>query len=359
MNRRTHARMRLAPAVAALVAAGAAAPVTTANAEDRPDRPGASVTSSTGATRTPDLTAPCTGSGMWSNGSCASESPTVGPRVYFTGDTTACTFEVTIDWGDGSAPETSTFTGGADGTDRVVGTHTYNDEVRPSQFDIGVSGRVVSGSCWFSSGVLTFRLVCEAADLSGAAWARRFRGSADIADLEAPFRGDVRSFVAAMRQAGITVAPVATYRPPQRAYMMHYSWRIGRGLSADEVPPFVPREGEDRIGICWVHPSSDGTADLAASTAGARALAGALGIDPTLADAPALRSRHTARRAIDMRTTWRGTVTIQNANGRRVRIESTPRTGLNRQLINVGATYGVIHFINAVRDRNHWSDNGR
>ena len=77
-------------------------------------------------------------------------------------------------------------------------------------------------------------------------------------------------------------------------------------------------------------------------------------------NAPAYPTQHLAGLAIDMTTTWTAsTITIINGSGQAVKIDTLPHSGLNATLIEVGATYGVIHFKNAVMDPNHWSSNGR
>ena len=76
--------------------------------------------------------------------------------------------------------------------------------------------------------------------------------------------------------------------------------------------------------------------------------------------APALRSRHTERKAIDMTITWPSKeLIIKDASGNDVKIGSTPRTGMNTKLHEVGASYGVIKFWKGAADKPHWSTDGR
>jgi hypothetical protein len=49
----------------------------------------------------------------------------------------------------------------------------------------------------------------------------------------------------------------------------------------------------------------------------------------------------------------------EDANGKTVQINTTPRTGMSRQLIEIGATYGVKKYAGSGRDAPHWSNNGR
>ena len=66
-------------------------------------------------------------------------------------------------------------------------------------------------------------------ELSGPNWANKFPTSSATADLIQPFRGNTERFIAAMRGAGISVIISATFRPPERAYLMRSSFAIGPG----------------------------------------------------------------------------------------------------------------------------------
>jgi hypothetical protein len=59
-----------------------------------------------------------------------------------------------------------------------------------------------------------------------------------------------------------------------------------------------------------------------------------------------------------MNIRWNGTLEIPDVGDNIVRIETFPRTGMNKQLHQVGASYGVIKYNRAGRDEAHWSDNG-
>jgi hypothetical protein len=74
---------------------------------------------------------------------------------------------------------------------------------------------------------------------------------------------------------------------------------------------------------------------------------------------PALRSRHTERKAIDMTIRWSGSLKIRDAVGNEVLIDSEPRTGMNSRLHEIGKSYGVIKFWNGSKDKPHWSTDGR
>lgn len=182
--------------------------------------------------------------------------------------------------------------------------------------------------------------------LSGADWVNQFPTSRDVEDLASPFRENVRSFLAALQTAGATVTIAATYRPAERAYLMHYAYRIAReGLNPRDVPA---RNGVD---IEWVHRKANNQVDLVASKNAAEDMVLAYGI----VYRPALNSQHTRRLAIDMTITWSGTLSIKNGRGRTVDITSSPRTGQNGELHAVGQTYNVVKLVS---DPPHWSADG-
>jgi biotin operon repressor len=184
-------------------------------------------------------------------------------------------------------------------------------------------------------------------ELSAAKWAQRFLGGTSISDLTGMFRYAVDDFVDAMTEAGIKVKIDATYRPIQRFYLMHWSWRIvNDGIDPATIPAMAGVEIE------WQHPTSG------ASQKAANEMVDALSIR-RLRTAPALRSQHNVRLAIDMSISWSGTVSLMDANGKLVHINSLPRTGMNRQLIEIGATYGVKKYLGGNKDVPHWSNNGR
>lgn len=180
-----------------------------------------------------------------------------------------------------------------------------------------------------------------ALELSGPQWVARFPGSRSIFDTREPFVGKLTKFHQALRDAGATVSISATLRPPERAYLMHHSFRIANKLVDPKNVPPMPG-----VGIQWVHGS------LAASRSAAQQMVAAYNI----AFAPALSSRHTEGRAIDMTISWGGVLKIKDAAGN-VRSIGSPRNGRdNTALHAVGLTYGVIKLRS---DPPHWSDDGR
>lgn len=188
---------------------------------------------------------------------------------------------------------------------------------------------------------------------SGPYWCMRFPGSRSIEDCSEPFRAHVSSFIAALRFAGATVIVSSTYRPAQRAHLMHWSWKIVRG-GVD--PRMVPAMAG--VDIKWNHASAAGAYDAEKSRAGALAMVNGYGLQK-LTVAPSLNSRHIAGAAVDMSISWVRDLNIADSAGRFVRITSGPRTGMNAELAIIGATYGVIKYNGSGNDEPHWSDTGR
>jgi hypothetical protein len=173
-------------------------------------------------------------------------------------------------------------------------------------------------------------------ELSGPAWCARFPGDATTASLALPWRRDVQRFIASLEAGGARVRITSTYRPPERAWLMHWSWRIAAGEVGEQAG----------IPIRWEHPDRD------ASIEAARQMVQAYGI----AHRPAIESRHTERLAIDMAVRWTGWLTVTDARGQRQRLDDRRGLDLNPELWRVGSSYGV-HKLRT--DKPHWSSDGR
>jgi hypothetical protein len=181
---------------------------------------------------------------------------------------------------------------------------------------------------------------------SGPSWVTQFPTSRSVTDLVDPFRTNVTNFLAALAAASATVTISATFRPPQRAYLMYYSFLIGNNSIDPATAP-----AHDGVDIQWVHLDDSGNPDGVASQQAAAAMAGAYDI----VFQPSLTSRHTQALAIDMTISWQGDLTITDANGNASTITSLPRSGANSDLQAIGATYGVIKL---ATDPPHWSSDG-
>jgi hypothetical protein len=177
--------------------------------------------------------------------------------------------------------------------------------------------------------------------LSGPHWVEYFPTSRLISDLASPFREKVQAFQNALIEAGAQIITAATYRPKERAYLMHYSARISRGQIAATNVPSMPG-----VGINWVHYTNAGSVQAAELMVEAYGTAG----NPV-----ALESRHTQKLAIDWNITWDGTIKVKRKDGTLVTI-GEPNNGVsNTALHKVGQSYGVIKLLN---DPPHWSNDG-
>jgi hypothetical protein len=198
----------------------------------------------------------------------------------------------------------------------------------------------------------------SALENSGRIWVARFPTSKRVEDLEPNFRGSVKRFLGALADADVAITISATLRPRQRAYLMHYAWCIVQGkVAPGEVPAFVPRPGEQPVNIRWLHLDANQKPNAVASLAAARDMVGGYQIS-NLHVAPSLTSLHMEGKAIDMTLSWDGELNIDDATGKTVTIRSMPRSGVNPELIKLGATYGVRHLIAVNKDPPHWSVNG-
>ena len=169
---------------------------------------------------------------------------------------------------------------------------------------------------------------------SGGHWVDRFPTSRSVDDLEEVFRGKVENFLEALADAKAVVEISATYRPPERAYLMHYSYLIAKGwIRPAKVPPMAGVE------IDWVHDTYKQS----------RAAAVAMVNRYQTVHKPSLKSRHMERAAIDMTITRITGKSVKNAKGHKVNISQLS------DLYPVGRSYGVLKLIT---DPPHWSDNG-
>jgi hypothetical protein len=183
--------------------------------------------------------------------------------------------------------------------------------------------------------------------LSGPDWVTKFPSSKSTDDLVEPFRTNAKNFIAALRAAQASVLVDDTFRPAERAYLMHFAFEIAR-----KNVPATSVQAHPGVDIQWVHLDALGQPDLAASKAAAEQMVQAYRI----VFEPVLFSRHTERLAVDMTITWQGDLTIKMADGSLTTISSLPRTGDgNVDLHAAGKSYGVIKLVS---DHPHWSSDG-
>lgn len=194
-----------------------------------------------------------------------------------------------------------------------------------------------SGSGISSSAASSPRIGLE---VSGAQWVARFPTSTSLADLTPAFSKAVTNFIAAIEAAGSSVNISATYRPPERAYLMHYAWAIAKdGASPTHI------EAKAGVNIDWAHLGAKGRSDRKAAVKAASAMVSGF----AMAHSAVLVSRHTEKRAIDMTISGVVGKSENDASGKATPIHSL------KDLNPVGKSYGVIKLVS---DAPHWSDDG-
>ena len=107
------------------------------------------------------------------------------------------------------------------------------------------------------------------------------------------------------------------------------------------------------VNINWVHPTVEESIEAAQRMVDDFHIQGL-----AASTAPALNTLHMIGEAIDMRITWTGNISVEKADGIVVLINTTPRTGMNLQLKQIGHSYGVVKFVGGNADRPHWSTTG-
>jgi len=194
-------------------------------------------------------------------------------------------------------------------------------------------------------------------NLSGLNWWNahkdkpEYLNSTSIDKLDPNFQANVKAFKKALEDAGASIKISTTRRSENRAYVMHWAWRIAKGLvAADKVPSITG------VDITWDH------GNAAASKKGAQEIVFAAKI----AYQPSLTSNHIAGKAIDWTITWTGNLKIKNKPGKEVVITSLPKHGGmgttsngNTDLHAVGKTYGVMKAKFTKIDGPHWSIDGK
>lgn len=169
---------------------------------------------------------------------------------------------------------------------------------------------------------------------AGSSWCLQFPTSTSLDDLIEPFQTNCRAFINALETKGAKIVISATYRPLERAALMHYCCMIGQGKMDPASVPTITG-----VDIQWVLDTPTDSI-LAAKDM-------MKGYD--IVYPPALVSRHTQRLAIDM--------TIINGLAAVGTLE--PGQSLLDGLIGLGKTFNVIKLpLNVLDDPPHWSSDG-
>ena len=171
--------------------------------------------------------------------------------------------------------------------------------------------------------------------------------SSSVEDLVEPFRSNVKSFMAALKAAGADIEVTATLRPPKRAYLFHWSWKIAvGGAKASDATAM------DGVDIEWDH------GNATASKKGAREMVNGFGlaVPPKSTNPPSLKTRHIEGKAIDMEIAWSGDLKVKKKDGTVVSVPFKDNANNNTKLHQVGASYDVFKL---KTDEPHWSTDGK
>ena len=188
-----------------------------------------------------------------------------------------------------------------------------------------------------------------AGKLSGQHWCLKYPTSVTLDGLAKPFRGHVEAFVKMLRDNKAIVDIRATRRPRERAYLMHWSWKIAKGKIGAAHAPRVDPYG---IGIVWNH------GEAVKSRAAAEEMAVGYGIGH-LKSAPSTASHHIAGHAIDMLITQLPPEIVFTHEGREVKVAlGAPTDGsFNANLHAAAERYFKVKKL--VSDIPHWSIDGK
>ena len=185
-----------------------------------------------------------------------------------------------------------------------------------------------------------------ALEVSGPIWCGRFKGDNTIDALAPAFRENVKKFLQALKEGGVTVRINAVYRPVERSYLMYWAFRICRGADVTKIPPWPG------VNIDWAHRGPNGDPDIAKAKAAAKQMCQGYGIRPESADQKVGqpgKSNHNRRLAIDMTPSNYEGKFVNDASGNRIKVTSF------KTLDSIGATYGVLFY---KLEKMHWSSNG-
>jgi len=184
--------------------------------------------------------------------------------------------------------------------------------------------------------------------LSGAEWCAQYPTGTTIAELtNESFRTAVQEFHDAMVEAAtadnnLSIDIEASYRPAERAHLMHYCLKVANGT----ISPATANERSAAAGIPinWDH------GNLATSKSKARAMANTYQI----VYPASLTSLHISGQAIDWYITWSGSLNLAR-KGETETLDCTGSGTSSGYLQSIGRSYGVIKLAG---DPPHWSATG-
>lgn len=181
--------------------------------------------------------------------------------------------------------------------------------------------------------------------LSGERWCGQFPTSINTDDLRSPFKENFKKFESALSAAGLDFKIEATFRPSQRAWLMHTAYMIAHAkLNPEKIPPLAG------VNIDWVHRDAKGNCDITAS----KAAAAAMNRGYHTKYKPSITSLHISGNAVDATFSWSKSFSIIDGNNKTVKVPAGSSID-SKILHEVAETYGVRKKTN---DHPHWSING-
>jgi uncharacterized protein YcbK (DUF882 family) len=177
--------------------------------------------------------------------------------------------------------------------------------------------------------------------LSGAHWVEKYKTEPTLDLLKDPFKGHISAFIEMLRSNRSRVAISATYRAPERAWLMHWAWMVARGKITYSKLNSI--SNPQKIDIVWDH------GDEASSREAARAMVSGY----HMAHVAALSSRHTEGRAVDI--TIRRLPEILKIDKKEWPI-GVARADANEALWFIGEHLFSVKKL--ATDPPHWSDDG-
>jgi len=185
-------------------------------------------------------------------------------------------------------------------------------------------------------------------NLSGRDWLHtnehRWPNSKSIDDLDSSWTNDVKKFIKVLKDANpnISIRITSTRRPHERAYLMHFCWKIA---NKKIEPKDVPKE--PGVDIQWDHGNKEKSIKAAQEM-----------VDFFKIAYPAARvSNHTLGKAIDMYITWKESFTVGSLpDGSHRGLDEPSNSVDNHDLHEIGRLFGVVKKVD---DAPHWSYNGK
>ena len=178
---------------------------------------------------------------------------------------------------------------------------------------------------------------------SGAGWVDRFPIGEELRDLDSNFVNDVREFIKMLEEGGANVEVLSTCTPPERAYLMHWAWRIAKeGFDPRNVPYM------DGVDIRWWQD------DVTASREAAWEMVHGYEIADLKAPPP-LTSAYTEGQAIALQIRWRGELTIHRDKPDEQTITDAPWDATNPAVIALAESCGLEYLLTVEdSDEVHW-----